>query len=32
MLVVDIDYGGGMVTAAWIGGEITVLAPCLQGI
>ena len=32
MLVVDFVYGGGMVTAAYPGGEITVPAPCLQRI
>jgi uncharacterized protein YodC (DUF2158 family) len=32
MLVVDIGYGGGMVTAAWHDGELTVPAACLQGI
>lgn len=32
MLVVDVGYGGGMVTAAYCFGEITVPAACLQGI
>jgi uncharacterized protein YodC (DUF2158 family) len=32
MLVVEIGYGGGMVTAAYSDGEITVQAACLQGI